>query len=223
MSSRMMDDQAMVGLDNIEDESSVDAKVLELYHQGVGLNTTSSVYSSGTTCEYSGSPTEKAILPGGYEFGGVSVKKNEDNTVHVHWKGAVKMVLAMCLKYYQKDGIMKSMNQEDKSRIENLIQGMAASSLRPGAKEAIDACRSAGVGIKMITGVNVFTAKAIATECGILEAGQQVDGIKVMARSSPFDKLLMVQCLKKKGHVVAVTGDGTNDAPTLKEAYTHFE
>nr|GMD80481.1 putative calcium-transporting ATPase 13, plasma membrane-type [Ipomoea batatas] len=39
-----------------------------------------------------------------------------------------------------------------------------------------------------------------------------------MARSSPFDKLLMVQCLKKKGHVVAVTGDGTNDAPALKEA-----
>ena len=209
---------------------------------------------------------------------GVSVKKNEDNTVHVHWKGAAEMVLAMCSKYYQKDGIMKSMNHEEKSRIENLIQGMAASSLRciafahmqipadgtnyktlneegltllgivgikdpcrPGAKEAIDACRSAGVGIKMITGDNVFTAKAIATECGILTAGQQVskeeviegevfrnytdeermekvDSIKVMARSSPFDKLLMVQCLKKKGHVVAVTGDGTNDAPALKEA-----
>ncbi|KAL7220327.1 hypothetical protein ACSBR2_013246 [Camellia fascicularis] len=39
-----------------------------------------------------------------------------------------------------------------------------------------------------------------------------------MARSSPFDKLLMVQCLKQKGHVVAVTGDGTKEAPTLKEA-----
>ncbi|GJY02290.1 calcium-transporting ATPase 12, plasma membrane-type-like protein [Tanacetum coccineum] len=52
---------------------------------------------------------------------GVSVKKNEDNTVHVHWKGTVGMVLAMCSKYYQKDRIMKSMNQEDKSQIENLI------------------------------------------------------------------------------------------------------
>ncbi|GJV87881.1 calcium-transporting ATPase 12, plasma membrane-type-like protein [Tanacetum coccineum] len=293
-----------VGLDNIEDDSSVDAKVLELYHQGVGLNTTGSVYNSGTTCEYSGSPTEKAILSWAVtnlgmdmeklkqdsiilhvetfnsekKRSGVSVKMNADNTVHVHWKGAAEMVLAMCSKYYQKDGIMKSINQEDKSRIENLIQGMAASSLRciafahtqiptdgtnyktineegltllgivgikdpcrPGAKKAIDACRSAGVAIKMITGDNVFTAKAIATECGILEAGQQVskeeviegevfrnytdeermekaDGIKVMARSSPFDKLLMVQCLKKKGHVVAVTGDGTNDAPALKEA-----
>uniref|UniRef100_M1C9K7 P-type Ca(2+) transporter n=2 Tax=Solanum tuberosum TaxID=4113 RepID=M1C9K7_SOLTU len=93
----------------------------------------------------------------------------------------------------------------------------------------------------MITGDNVFTAKAIATECGILHPNQEVDEgaviegeefrnltdevrmervekICVMARSSPFDKLLMVQCLRKKGHVVAVTGDGTNDAPALKEA-----
>ncbi|KAG4185294.1 hypothetical protein ERO13_A09G220066v2 [Gossypium hirsutum] len=93
----------------------------------------------------------------------------------------------------------------------------------------------------MITGDNVFTARAIATECGILKPGQdlssgavvegeefrnytpqermeKVEKIQVMARSSPFDKLLMVQCLKQKGHVVAVTGDGTNDAPALKEA-----
>ncbi|KAG8370280.1 hypothetical protein BUALT_Bualt14G0100600 [Buddleja alternifolia] len=47
---------------------------------------------------------------------------------------------------------------------------------------------------------------------------EKVEKILVMARSSPFDKLLMVQCLKRKGHVVAVTGDGTNDAPALKEA-----
>ncbi|GAB4843309.1 Putative calcium-transporting ATPase 13, plasma membrane-type [Ancistrocladus abbreviatus] len=47
---------------------------------------------------------------------------------------------------------------------------------------------------------------------------EKVDKICVMARSSPMDKFLMVQCLKQKGHVVAVTGDGTNDAPALKEA-----
>ncbi|XP_019192560.1 PREDICTED: putative calcium-transporting ATPase 13, plasma membrane-type [Ipomoea nil] len=111
---------------------------------------------------------------------------------------------------------------------------------RPGAKEAVEACREAGVKIKMITGDNMFTAKAIATECGILKQGDDIDGavidgttfrnyseqermakidsICIMARSSPFDKLLMVKCLKQKGHVVAVTGDGTNDAPALKEA-----
>jgi Ca2+-transporting ATPase len=112
---------------------------------------------------------------------------------------------------------------------------------RPGVKKAVEDCQYAGVNIKMITGDNVFTAKAIATECGILKFGQdvasgavvegvefrnytpeerleKVEEICVMARSSPFDKLLMVECLKQKGHVVAVTGDGTNDAPALKEA-----
>ncbi|KAL8548160.1 hypothetical protein ACS0TY_007470 [Phlomoides rotata] len=111
---------------------------------------------------------------------------------------------------------------------------------RSGARKAIQSCRAAGVDIKMITGDNIFTAKAIATECGILEQDQvttrvviegiefrnysdeerraRVENIRVMARSSPVDKLLFVQCLKRNGHVVAVTGDGTNDAPALKEA-----
>ncbi|BAT89768.1 hypothetical protein VIGAN_06082000 [Vigna angularis var. angularis] len=47
----------------------------------------------------------------------------------------------------------------------------------------------------------------------------QIDRIRVMARSSPFDELLMVQCLKQKGNVVPITGDATNDAPALKEVH----
>ncbi|XVE81694.1 hypothetical protein DITRI_Ditri15bG0086100 [Diplodiscus trichospermus] len=112
---------------------------------------------------------------------------------------------------------------------------------RPGVKNAVEDCLYTGVNIEMITGDNVFTARAIATECGFLRPGEdmssdvvvegeefrnytpqdrmeKVEKIRVMARSSPFDKLLMVQCLKQKGHVVAVTGDGTNDAPALREA-----
>lgn len=113
---------------------------------------------------------------------------------------------------------------------------------RPGVREAIESCKAAGVNIKMVTGDNLHTATAIAIECGILnpddntnndevvvegirfrnytpeERLEKIDNIKVMARSSPFDKLLMVQCLKNLGHVVAVTGDGTNDAPALHEA-----
>ncbi|XP_059644022.1 putative calcium-transporting ATPase 13, plasma membrane-type [Cornus florida] len=111
---------------------------------------------------------------------------------------------------------------------------------RPGVGAAVQSCRDAGIDIKMITGDNMFTAKAIAIECGILKPYEdsndavvegvnfrnysqeermlKVESIRVMARSSPFDKLLMVQCLKQKGHVVAVTGDGNNDAPALKEA-----
>ncbi|KAL2229973.1 calcium-transporting ATPase 12, plasma membrane-type-like [Sesamum indicum] len=109
-------------------------------------------------------------------------------------------------------------------------------SCHPGMKQAVENFQLAGVAVKMITGENVSTAKAIAMECGILDNDesivtgeefrgyqdhvrmQRADNIRLMARSSPFDKLLMVQCLKRKGHVVAVTGDGTNDAPALREA-----
>ncbi|XP_022142981.1 putative calcium-transporting ATPase 13, plasma membrane-type [Momordica charantia] len=112
---------------------------------------------------------------------------------------------------------------------------------RPGVRAAVESCRAAGVNIKMVTGDNLHTATAIAIECGILDLNddlssevvvegkefrnytpeerlERVGRIRVMARSSPFDKLLMVQCLKNQGHVVAVTGDGTNDAPALHEA-----
>ncbi|KAL5230431.1 hypothetical protein ABZP36_029207 [Zizania latifolia] len=112
---------------------------------------------------------------------------------------------------------------------------------RPGVRNAVQLCTNAGVKVRMVTGDNIETAKAIAFECGILDAngaisepfviegkvfremsetarGEIADKITVMGRSSPNDKLLLVQALKRKGHVVAVTGDGTNDAPALHEA-----
>ncbi|OVA07520.1 Cation-transporting P-type ATPase [Macleaya cordata] len=112
---------------------------------------------------------------------------------------------------------------------------------RPGVKDAVQLCTKAGVKVRMVTGDNIQTAKAIALECGILDSDaeattpnliegkvfremseserEEVAGkISVMGRSSPNDKLLLVKALKKRGHVVAVTGDGTNDAPALNEA-----
>ncbi|KAI5064641.1 hypothetical protein GOP47_0021311, partial [Adiantum capillus-veneris] len=106
---------------------------------------------------------------------------------------------------------------------------------RPGVPEAVRKCQAAGVVVRMITGDNLATAKAIATECNILQSGIALEGvtfrtysdemrkkelpkIAVMARSSPSDKLLMVRTLRELGEVVAVTGDGTNDAPALHEA-----
>ncbi|CAF1705252.1 unnamed protein product [Brassica oleracea] len=112
---------------------------------------------------------------------------------------------------------------------------------RPGVREAVRICTSAGVKVRMVTGDNLQTAKAIALECGILssdteaveptiiegkvfrelsekEREQVAKRITVMGRSSPNDKLLLVQALRKNGDVVAVTGDGTNDAPALHEA-----
>ncbi|XP_058068102.1 calcium-transporting ATPase 5, plasma membrane-type-like isoform X2 [Magnolia sinica] len=112
---------------------------------------------------------------------------------------------------------------------------------RPGVKEAVQLCQGAGVKVRMVTGDNIQTAKAIALECGILKPNHEfteptviegrsfrdrtdadrdkiADKILVMGRSSPNDKLLLVKALRKKKHVVAVTGDGTNDAPALHEA-----
>ncbi|KAH9805643.1 calcium-transporting ATPase 8 plasma membrane-type [Citrus sinensis] len=112
---------------------------------------------------------------------------------------------------------------------------------RPSVKDAIRLCRIAGVKVRMLTGDNIQTARAIALECGILTSEadatepniiegksfralsetqrEEIAGkISVMGRSSPSDKLLLVQALRKRGDVVAVTGDGTNDAPALHEA-----
>ncbi|WJX67996.1 Putative calcium-transporting ATPase 13, plasma membrane-type [Trifolium repens] len=304
-----------LGLEPLENDaySNVDLFVLQLIKEGVAHNTTGGVHESkldsDSKFEFSGSPTEKAILSWAVlelnmdmenlikscsiiqvetfnskkKRSGVLLRRNVDNKVGAHWKGAAEMVLRMYSRYYDGYGNVKDIDNETMSKFESIIQGMAASSLRcialayaevseedlrgegdnnkivvkdngltligligikdpcrSGVKTAVEACQHAGVNVKMITGDNVFTAKAIAFECGILRPDQDTDEtvvegeqfhnfspeerlekvgkISVMARSSPFDKLLMVQCLKQKGHVVAVTGDGTNDAPALKEA-----
>jgi Ca2+-transporting ATPase len=112
--------------------------------------------------------------------------------------------------------------------------------LRPGVPEAVRICQKAGVVVRMVTGDNRMTAEAIAADCGILQPGsvvlegpefrnmskaQQEDIIPrlhVLARSSPEDKRILVKRLKDMGETVAVTGDGTNDAPALKMADIGF-
>ncbi|CAN6292689.1 unnamed protein product [Urochloa humidicola] len=109
--------------------------------------------------------------------------------------------------------------------------------VRPGVNQSVATCRSAGIEVRMITGDNINTAKAIARECGILtEDGLAIEGaefrekspkeflelipkMQVLARSSPLDKHILVKHLRTTfNEVVAVTGDGTNDAPALREA-----
>ncbi len=104
---------------------------------------------------------------------------------------------------------------------------------RPAAKDAIATAKAAGIQVRMITGDHAVTAEAIAHQLGIEgraitgadframsddEAMRQIDGIGVIARVSPEDKVHLVDILRKKGHVVAMTGDGVNDAPSLKKA-----
>jgi len=108
--------------------------------------------------------------------------------------------------------------------------------LREGVEEAVKTCQRAGIIVRMVTGDNILTAKKIAGDCGILSDGgiamegpdfrklgpKELDDIlprlQVLARSSPTDKYILVKRLRTNGEVVAVTGDGTNDAPALKEA-----
>ena len=107
---------------------------------------------------------------------------------------------------------------------------------RPEAKKAVELCHSAGIRTIMITGDHLYTAEAIAAELNIHKAedksmtGEQlekisddelvkvVNQITVFARVSPEHKLRIVSALKHHGHIVAMTGDGVNDAPALKKA-----
>lgn len=112
--------------------------------------------------------------------------------------------------------------------------------VRPGVPEAVRKAKHAGVTVRMVTGDNIVTARAIATECGIYtEDGVAMEGpafrklsesemdavlpkLQVLARSSPEDKRILVVRLKALNETVAVTGDGTNDAPALKAADVGF-
>jgi P-type Ca2+ transporter type 2C len=104
---------------------------------------------------------------------------------------------------------------------------------RPTAKAAISTAHEAGIQVRMITGDHAVTAEAIAQELGIHgraisgaqfaelsndQAYEQIDEIGVIARVTPEQKVRLVDILKRKGHVVAMTGDGVNDAPALKQA-----
>lgn len=273
--------------------------------EGIAQNSSGSVFHpmEGGEPEILGSPTEKAVLLWGLKLGmdfefvrrqstilqvetfnsdkkraGVAVQVLATGRINAHWKGAAEMIVEDCDHFLCVDTSTCPITMDEKIHLMDVIEGMAAESLRcialgyqevegrdvptkehletwkvpEGAltllaiigikdpcrsevRDAVQQCQAAGIKVRMITGDNILTAKAIATECGILEGGVAIEGatfrnytsemrrqeaskIVVMARSSPSDKLLMVRALKELGEVVAVTGDGTNDAPALREA-----
>lgn len=121
------------------------------------------------------------------------------------------------------------------------FQGIFAISdpIRPDVPDAVKKCQSAGIGVKIVTGDTPGTATEIARQIGLWqpedternritgvefaalsdeEALERVLDLKVMSRARPMDKQRLVQLLQQKGAVVAVTGDGTNDAPALNHA-----
>lgn len=129
-------------------------------------------------------------------------------------------------------------NEHNKLESEMVYDGVVAIAdpIRADVYDAVKSCQSAGVGVKILTGDNIVTASAIADELHLLDNGgiaveakeveemsddelsSKLDKISVIARSTPTVKMRVVKLLKAKGEVVAVTGDGINDAPALKNA-----
>lgn len=125
---------------------------------------------------------------------------------------------------------------------DDLFQGLTFAGLmgmidppRPDVQSAVARCQRAGIKVNMITGDHCNTAVAVAKKLNILNGGkvlsgieieemsdrqmeEEIDQIDVIYRASPLQKLRIVRAFKKKGYVVAMTGDGVNDAPAVKEA-----
>lgn len=127
---------------------------------------------------------------------------------------------------------------DEEQEIKYVFDGFASllDPLRPEVTQAVKDCKTAGIKIKMLTGDNLITARAIARNLKLIESDNQVitadklenlsdedfvkavTKVRVIARSTPIVKLRVVRALKSVGEVVAVTGDGINDAPAIKHA-----
>ncbi|MDW8295618.1 MAG: cation-translocating P-type ATPase [Raineya sp.] len=144
-------------------------------------------------------------------------------------------VLAYAYKTLEKNYPTQNMLIEQDLKLLGLVAMIDPP--RPEVKQAVAECITAGIIPVMITGDHPLTAKAIAQELGILQSEKhevitgkemamlseeeleyKIDKIRVFARVSPEQKLQIVKILQRKGHFVAMTGDGVNDAPALKRA-----
>ncbi|KAJ1548049.1 plasma membrane calcium, partial [Nowakowskiella sp. JEL0078] len=187
-------------------------------------------------------------------FGKVQIISQEERTrfekiINTFASQALRTI-ALSMKPVSSDNYaekVKSTEQEesepDDSDLSNLIYlGVVGiqDPLRPEVPEAVSMCQKAGITVRMVTGDNLTTARAIARGCGILrkngivmegpqfrqlsdeEMDEILPNLQVLARSSPNDKQILVNRLRKLKETVAVTGDGTNDAPALKSADVGF-
>lgn len=143
--------------------------------------------------------------------------------------------LAFAFKYIHGSPDCKKVGDLENELIFNGMVGMIDPP-RPEVFDAVEKCKRAGINIIMVTGDHKLTAKAIGEELGILGAGDrivdeeefgrmaegqligEIENIKVFARVSPEHKVEIVEALKARDHIVAMTGDGINDAPSLKKA-----
>ena len=175
-----------------------------------------------------------------YQSNGVSKKISESTSQQIliqNNKMAEQALRVLAVGYADLDYLP---NKIDSQTIENNLIFVGLIGMkdppREGVKEAVSTCRRAGIKTVMITGDHIITAKAIANDLGILKAndlaitGSELDKIpenilrrdinrySVFARVSPEHKVRIVKAFQSTGAVVAMTGDGVNDAPALKKA-----
>ncbi len=150
----------------------------------------------------------------------------------VYIKGAVETVLPLCVEGTDDVASANTQMAERGLRILAVAVAPAAPEIRATclgligiadpprteAIEAVAAARAAGITTVMITGDHPVTARAIARELGILASADPAENL-VHARATPEDKIRIVREWKSRGAVVAMTGDGVNDAPALREAH----
>ena len=164
-----------------------------------------------------------------------------------HLKGAPEVVMSMCnMTDKQRAKYAGKLSEFQKKAMRTLafayndvFLGIVAISdpIREDVPAAIRECDEAGIDVKIVTGDTPGTAMEIGRQIGLHcsansiitgtdfealsdeEVYERVDSLKIIARARPMDKKRLVEFLQKRNHVVAVTGDGTNDAPALKAAH----
>ncbi len=175
------------------------------------------------------------LLENGKEVKLTQAKTSKVLQANEQLAGNALRVLAMAYKKLPNSAEKYEDDAIERDMVFAGLQGM----IDPPREEAIQAnktCQKAGIRTVMITGDHKLTAVAIAKEVGIFKEGdlvltgaeldklsdsefeQEVEKVSVYARVSPEHKLRIVNAWKKKGHIVAMTGDGVNDAPAVKAA-----
>lgn len=163
---------------------------------------------------------------------------------HTYTKGAPEVIATFCLLGPAEAATLHDWQQRGMRTLafecDGVLQAICAISdpVREDVPSAVQTCRQAGIEVKIVTGDTSATAIEVARQIGIgvtspeqtitgaayaeltdEEALERAEQILVMSRARPADKQRLVEMLQKKGHIVAVTGDGTNDAPALHHAH----
>ncbi len=182
---------------------------------------------------------EKLLYLSNYLYKGDSViplvQTDRDTIIQAINSMANEAMRVIATAYAEFPSDLEDLKDED-LRGNLVFVGMAgmADPPREEAREAVRLCKEAGIKVMMITGDHIVTAQSVARELALppgkaisgaelekmteQELSQQVNDISVFARTEPLHKLRIVNALKAQGHVVAMTGDGVNDAPALKAA-----